>query len=451
MHQTQNSTFPDINQLTRRGVVEIFPERATVKVLGESELQFLSLEEKLHLAAKSNQQLRVKLGIDPTGPNIHLGHTVGLRKLRQFQDAGHKAVLIIGDFTAQIGDPTGKAEGRTRMSAEEISCNAETYLAQAKKVLDFSTEGRLEVRFNSEWLSQTNLHDVIGLLSSMTVRQMLSKDYFGNRYEQNIPIHLHEFVYPLLQGYDSVVIKADIELGGTDQKFNVLVGRDLQVMGKPALQVLPGFDNDMGLGQLNDGLDKHLPKDMRGYDGPRQFGMLLPLLVGLDGVQKMSKSLGNYVGLTDEPLSMYSKLEKVPDALVDKYFELLTDIDLATLPDNPREKQKQLALAIVGQYHSPEIASQAQQDAEKIVLAGNTTDLGDIPEFALAQINFPVPLHYLVKASGLCKSNSEAQSQVKNGAVKLDGEKLCDRTFANVAELSGKVLQVGKKKFLRLI
>ncbi|MFM7888609.1 MAG: tyrosine--tRNA ligase, partial [Pseudanabaena sp.] len=181
-----------------------------------------------------------------------------------------------------------------------------------------------------------------------------------------------------------------------------------------------------------------------------QFGLLLPLLVGLDGVQKMSKSLGNYVGLTDEPLSMYSKLEKVPDALVDKYFELLTDIDLATLTDNPREKQKQLALAITSQYHSPEVAIQAQQDAEKIVIAGNTTDLGDIPEFDLAQINFPTPLHYLVKASGLCKSNSEAQSQIKNGAVKLDGEKLGDRTFTNVGELSGKVLQVGKKKFLRL-
>ena len=449
MHQTQNSTFPDINQLTRRGVVEIFPARATVEVLGESELQFLSLEEKLHLAFKHNQQLRVKLGIDPTRPDIHLGHTVALRKLRQFQDAGHKAVLIIGDFTAQIGDPTGRSKARPRINAEEISYNASTYLEQAKKVLDFSTEGRLEIRFNSEWLSSTTLHDVICLLSYMTVGRMLDKENFGNRYEQNIPIFLHEFVYPLIQGYDSVAVKADIELGGTDQKFNILRGRDLQVTGLPALQVPPNVN--MQLDQYNEALAKFEPKLMQGYDGPIQFGMLLPLLVGLDGVQKMSKSLGNYVGLTDEPLSMYSKLEKVPDALVDKYFELLTDIDLATLPDNPREKQKQLALAIVGQYHSPKIALQAQQDAEKIVLAGNTTDLGDIPEFALAQINFPVPLHYLVKASGLCKSNSEAQSQVKNGAVKLDGEKLSDRTFANVAELSGKVLQVGKKKFLRLI
>ena len=223
-----------------------------------------------------------------------------------------------------------------------------------------------------------------------------------------------------MQGYDSVAIDSDVELGGTDQKFNVLVGRDLQL------------------------------KDPNRQGKPAQFGLLLPLLVGLDGVQKMSKSLGNYVGITDEPLSMYSKLEKVPDALVDKYFELLTDIDLATLPENPREKQKQLALAIVGQYHSPEVARQAQQDAEQIVLAGNTTDLGYIPEFDLSQINFPAPLHYLVKASGLCKSNSEAQSQIKNGAVKLDGEKLGDRTFASIDELSGKVLQVGKKKFLRL-
>jgi tyrosyl-tRNA synthetase len=254
----------------------------------------------------------------------------------------------------------------------------------------------------------------------MTVGQMLAKEGFSDRYEKGNPIYLHEFLYPLLQGYDSVAIDSDVELGGTDQKFNILVGRDLQL------------------------------KDSNRQGKPAQFGLLLPLLVGLDGVQKMSKSLGNYVGITDEPLSMYSKLEKVPDALVDKYFELLTDIDLATLPENPREKQKQLALAIVGQYHSPEVARQAQQDAEQIVLAGNTTDLGDIPEFDLSQINFPAPLHYLVKASGLCKSNSEAQSQIKNGAVKLDGEKLGDRTFANVEELSGKVLQVGKKKFLRL-
>ncbi|GBO53654.1 tyrosyl-tRNA synthetase [Pseudanabaena sp. lw0831] len=403
---SQSLTQSNLTPLLERGVVEIFPDSETD-----------NLRDRIQ---KTDLPLRIKLGIDPTRPDLHLGHTVALRKLRQFQDAGHKAVLIIGDFTAQIGDPTGRSEARPRLTAEEVTYNAETYLEQAKKILDFSSD-RFELRRNGEWLNKLDLQQIINLQASMTVGQMLAKEGFSDRYEKGNPIYLHEFLYPLLQGYDSVAIDSDVELGGTDQKFNILVGRDLQL------------------------------KDKNRQGKPAQFGLLLPLLVGLDGVQKMSKSLGNYVGLTDEPLSMYSKLEKVPDALVDKYFELLTDTDLATLPENPREKQKQLALAIVGQYHSPEVARQAQQDAEQIVLAGNTTDLGDIPEFDLSQINFPAPLHYLVKASGLCKSNSEAQSQIKNGAVKLDGEKLRDRTFANVEELSGKVLQVGKKKFLRLV
>ncbi|MFN5303220.1 MAG: tyrosine--tRNA ligase [Pseudanabaena sp.] len=395
----------NLSTLLERGVVEIFPD-------SESD----NLGARIQ---KSDRPLGIKLGIDPTRPDLHLGHTVALRKLRQFQDAGHKAVLIIGDFTAQIGDPTGRSEARPRLTPEEVTYNADTYLEQAKKILDFSGD-RFELRRNGEWLNKLDLQQIINLQASMTVGQMLAKEGFSDRYEKGNPIYLHEFLYPLLQGYDSIAIDSDVELGGTDQKFNILVGRDLQL------------------------------KDKNRQGKPAQFGLLLPLLVGLDGVQKMSKSLGNYVGITDEPLSMYSKLEKVPDALVDKYFELLTDIDLGTLPENPREKQKQLALEIVGQYHSPEVALQAQRDAEQIVLAGNTTNLGNIPEFALAQINFPVPLHYLVKVSGLCKSNSEAQSQIKNGAVKLDGEKLGDRTFASVDELSGKVLQVGKKKFLRL-
>ncbi|MFN5504704.1 MAG: tyrosine--tRNA ligase [Pseudanabaena sp.] len=395
----------NLSTLLERGVVEIFPDSETD-----------NLRDRIQ---KSDRPLGIKLGIDPTRPDLHLGHTVALRKLRQFQDAGHKAVLIIGDFTAQIGDPTGRSEARPRLTPEEVTYNADTYLEQAKKILDFSGD-RFELRRNGEWLNKLDLQQIINLQASMTVGQMLAKEGFSDRYEKGNPIYLHEFLYPLLQGYDSIAIDSDVELGGTDQKFNILVGRDLQL------------------------------KDKNRQGKPAQFGLLLPLLVGLDGVQKMSKSLGNYVGITDEPLSMYSKLEKVPDALVDKYFELLTDIDLGTLPENPREKQKQLALEIVGQYHSPEVALQAQRDAEQIVLAGNTTDLGNIPEFALAQINFPVPLHYLVKVSGLCKSNSEAQSQIKNGAVKLDGEKLGDRTFASVDELSGKVLQVGKKKFLRL-
>jgi tyrosyl-tRNA synthetase len=407
---SQISTQSNLSTLLDRGVVEIFPNSETDNLANRIQ----------NLIQNGDRPLRIKLGIDPTRPDLHLGHTVALRKLRQFQDAGHKAILIIGDFTAQIGDPTGRSEARPRLTPEEVAYNAETYLEQAKKIIDFSSD-RFELRRNGEWLNQLDLQQIITLQASMTVGQMLAKEGFSDRYEKGNPIYLHEFLYPLLQGYDSVAIDSDVELGGTDQKFNILVGRDLQL------------------------------KDKHRQGKPAQFGMLLPLLVGLDGVQKMSKSVGNYVGLTDEPLSMYSKLEKVPDALVDQYFELLTDIDLASLPENPREKQKQLARVIVSQYHSPEIALQAQQDAEQIVIAGNTKDLGDIPEFNLAEINFPAPLHYLVKASGLCKSNSEAQSQIKNGAVKLDGEKLSDRTFANANELTGKVLQVGKKKFLRLV
>jgi len=427
-----------IKLLTEKGVAEIFPNSPTE-----------SLQARL---STSDRSLRIKLGIDPTRPDLHLGHTVALRKLRAFQDAGHVAVLIIGDFTAQIGDPTGKSEARPRLMAEDISNNAKTYLDQALKILDFDTLGRLEVHRNSKWLSEVNLQDIIGLLSSMTVGQMLKKEDFGNRYKNETPIYLHEFLYPLLQGYDSVAVKSDVELGGTDQKFNILTGRDLQYRAGKALQVSQGLN--MTLDEFNAALGKFKPKLIRDYDGSMQFGMLLPLLVGLDGVQKMSKSLDNYVGLTEDPLSMYSKLEKVPDALVPRYFELLTDVDLATLPTNPRERQKLLALTITSQYHSPEAAQQAQQDAEKIVLSGNTTDLGQIPEFAVDSIaKFPVPLAYLLKASGMCSSNNEAKSQITNGGVRLDGEKIqdVDRAFASAVELAGKVLQVGKKKFLRLV
>jgi tyrosyl-tRNA synthetase len=422
-----------LKSLLERGVVEVFPNNGGVEFAKDSSLVNQSLAGKLRIAQQEGRKLRIKLGIDPTRPDLHLGHTVALRKLRAFQDAGHVAVLIIGDFTAQIGDPTGKSEARPRLSAEEVAHNATTYLDQARKILDFSPNS-LELHHNSEWLGKLNLSEIISLLSSMTVGQMLAKEQFGERYEKGTPIYLHEFLYPLLQGFDSVAVASDVELGGTDQKFNILVGRDLQGQG----------------GQSFGAFKAQL---IRNYDGPRQFGILLPLLVGLDGVQKMSKSLDNYVGLTEAPLSMYSKLEKVPDNLVDSYFELLTDLDLALLPANPREKQKLLALTVVSQYHSSEAARQAQQDAEKIVLSGSTENLGEVPEFDLSQVQFPTPLFYLVKASGLCKSNSEAQSQIKNGAVRLDGEKLqnADLSFRNASELHGKVLQVGKKKFLRLV
>ncbi|AFY70582.1 tyrosyl-tRNA synthetase [Thalassoporum mexicanum PCC 7367] len=418
-------TIPTIAQLTKQGVAEIFPD-------GKPDGKTDNLADFI---AQADRPLRIKLGIDPTRPDLHLGHAVVLRKMRQFQDAGHVAVLIIGDFTALIGDPTGKSEARPRLTAAEVKTNAQTYFDQAKQILDFDT--RLEVHYNSQWLSNLDLQQIIGLLSSMTVGQMLAKEDFGDRYGKGTPIYLHEFLYPLMQGYDSVQINSDVEIGGTDQRFNILVGRDLQTRFSEFDKSTSGSESETS------------PKTSQ---TARQFGMVLPLLVGLDGSQKMSKSADNYVGIAEPPLSMYSKLEKVPDSAIDEYFKLLTDLELSALPDNPREKQKLLALTITAQFHGEAVAKQAQTDAEKIVLAGSTDNLGDLPEFDLSQINFPAPLYYLVKASGLCKSNKEAQSQIKNGAVRLDGEKLAEGiSFEDANDLRGKVLQVGKKKFLRLI
>ncbi|HIK29571.1 MAG TPA: tyrosine--tRNA ligase [Oscillatoriaceae cyanobacterium M7585_C2015_266] len=393
----------------RRGVSEIFPARA------DSDSTDENLVARL---AKSNRPLRVKLGIDPTGAELHLGHSIAVRKLRAFQDAGHTAVLIIGDFTARIGDPTGKSEVRKQLSPEQVIANAETYLEQVRPLLDFDTPGRLEIRYNSEWLSQLDLSKIIELLATMTVGQMLAKEGFAERYEQENPIYLHEFLYPLMQGYDSVAVQADVELGGTDQKFNIAVGRDLQ----------------------------------RYFGQPPQFGLLVPILIGTDGVQKMSKSLGNYVGLSEAPLSMYSKLEKIPDPLLPQYFELLTDIPLDQLPDNPRARQKLLALDIVTQYHGKEAALAAQKAALALV-KGDAKQADAVPEFSLGSVQFPAKLFYILNACGLCQSSSDAQRQIKGGAVKLDGERVEDvnLTFDSPEALYGRVLQVGKKKFARLV
>ena len=394
-----------------RGTSEIFPHQP------KSDNPEENLEQRI---LQSEIPLRIKLGIDPTGTDIHLGHSIPFRKLRAFQDAGHTAVVIIGDFTAQIGDPTGKSEVRRQLTTEQVKENAQTYLEQLRPILDFDTPGRLEIRYNSEWLGKLDLAQIQELLATMTVGQMLAKEGFAERYSQEKPIFLHEFLYPLMQGYDSVMIEADVELGGTDQKFNIAVGRDLQ---------------------------RHFKKRP-------QFGLLLPILLGTDGVQKMSKSLGNYVGLREDALSMYSKLEKTPDNLLKEYFELLTNLDLATLPENPRECQKMLAIEIVSQFHGLESALQAKQTAEQIVLQGNTNaDSDSIPEYSLSEVTFPAKIFYILGASGLCKSSGEGRRQIQGGAVKLEGEKITDvnLTFDSADKLSGKVLQVGKKKFIRLV
>ncbi|MCA2654271.1 MAG: tyrosine--tRNA ligase [Microcystis sp. M015S2] len=393
-----------------RGTSDLFPHQPDSQDPRENLTQLLQTTDR---------PLRIKLGIDPTGSDIHLGHSIPFRKLRAFQDAGHVAVVIIGDFTARIGDPTGKSEVRKQLTIEEVRANAENYLAQLRPILDFNTPNRLEIRYNSEWLGKLDLSQILELLSTMTVGQMLAKEGFSERYDKENPIFLHEFLYPLMQGYDSVAIEADVELGGTDQKFNIAVGRDLQK-----------------------------------YFGKKpQFGLLLPILIGTDGSQKMSKSLNNYVGLRESALSMYSKLEKTPDALLKDYYELLTNLPLDAMPSNPREAQKQLAIEVVAQFHGEEEALKAQKTAQEIVLQGNTAAAASVPEFSLAAVTFPLKLFYLLSATGLCKSSGEGRRQIQGGAVRIDSEKITDvdKSFETAEALTGKVLQVGKNKFIRFV
>jgi tyrosyl-tRNA synthetase len=420
-------TVPPLADALARGMADLFPA-------GKDPDPDQRLEARLAEAERQGRPLRVKLGIDPTGSDIHLGHSILFRKLRAFQNAGHTAVLIIGDFTARIGDPTGKSSTRVQLDAAAVEANAATYLAQLgqgqppeRSLLDFETPGRLEVRRNSEWLAGLDLPRVIELMGISTVGQMLAKEDFANRYGSGTPISLHEFLYPLLQGYDSVAVAADLELGGTDQKFNVAMGRDMQ----------------------------------RHFGQRPQFGLLLPILPGLDGVQKMSKSLGNTVGLMEDPLSMYSKLEKVPDAVVEDYLTLLTDLDTAALPGGPRERQKAMALEVTASRHGRPAALQAQADAAALVAAGlsGAGGAGDglhgdsVPEASLAGLAFPLKAFYLLSALRVCASSSEGRRQIQGGGVRLDGEKLSDpnQEFASAEELAGKVLQLGRKTFRRLV
>lgn len=394
----------------KRGISEIFPDRPDSLDPDENLLQRLT---------KTDRPLRVKLGIDPTGADLHLGHTIPMRKLRAFQDAGHTAVLIVGDFTARIGDPTGKSEVRRQLTPDMVAENAKSYLDRIRPILDFDTAGRLEIRYNSEWLSNLDLAKILELLGTMTVGQMLAKEGFSDRYQQESPIFLHEFLYPLMQGYDSVAVEADVELGGTDQKFNIAVGRDLQ----------------------------------RFFGKRPQFGLLMPILLGTDGVQKMSKSLGNYVGLSEDALTMYSKLEKTPDSQIEEYFELLTSLPLNSLPENPRERQKLLGVDVVTQYYGKDEAEKAQKAALDLVGKGITQESDAVPEFSLESVEFPAKLFGIVSASGLSKSGNEAKKKIQGGAVRLDGDRLSDPflSFDSPTELNGKVLQVGKKNFVRFI
>ena len=393
-----------------RGIEESFPLKNPEQTLAN----------KIHDANKNKRKLRVKLGIDPTGTDIHLGHSILLRKLRAFQDNGHIAVLIIGDFTAQIGDPTGKNKTRVQLSEEEVKENSKTYLNQLgigkssnDSILDFDSKDKIEIRYNSEWLKGLNLNSIIELMGSATVSQMLAKEEFNKRYNSQTPIALHEFLYPLLQGYDSVAVNSDIELGGTDQKFNIAIGRDLQ----------------------------------RHFKQEPQYGILLPILTGLDGIKKMSKSESNTVGLREDSLSMYSKLEKVPDNIIPSYFELLTELDLTLLKENnPRDLQRRMALEVTSLYHGKEEALRAQSNCEKLFL-GLKEKVGEIPIISLKEIVFPVRFFYLLSSLNLFKSSSESKRSIKGGGVKIDSNKLVDPdlVFDSKEDLSGKILQIGKK------
>jgi len=387
-------------QLLKRGTVEIFTDA--------------ELAEKLTEAAKASRQLRIKLGLDPTSPDIHLGHTVVLRKMRQFQDLGHKAVLIIGDYTARIGDPTGQSATRPMLSCEEIQKNAKTYFQQAGKILDAS-EQKLEVRYNSEWLEKLTLMELIRLAAKKTVAQMLQRDSFKLRLKQDEDVYTHEFLYPLMQGYDSVAIQSDVELGGTDQTFNNLVGRDIQ----------------------------------RAYGQKPQVVITTPILVGLDGKEKMSKSKGNYVGVTDEPNDMFGKIMSISDNMMENYFTLLTDLPgdkIAELLDpdktHPKEAKVLLGKTIVAQFYDKAAAAAAAEEFDRVFAKKQKPD--DMPPWPLPPE--PISLKRLLVSCGAVTSASEAKRMVAQGAVSIDGLKIIDPN-QQITPVDGQVVRVGKLIF----
>lgn len=392
-------------RLISHGVADLLPED--------------EFKKKLEKSVATNTPLIVKLGLDPTAPDIHLGHTVVLRKLKLFQDFGHKVIILIGDFTARIGDPTGKSVTRPPLTEEQVITNAKTYQEQIFKVLD---PEKTEVRFNSEWLSKLDFADVLKLASKYTVARMLERDDFHKRYTEGRPISIHEFMYPLMQGYDSIALKADVEFGGTDQTFNLLMGRHLQ-----------------------------------GEEGmPEQTIITMPILEGLDGVQKMSKSLGNYIGISEAPSEMYGKAMSIPDKLMMRYFMLVTDMsieeqeqlgkDLESGAAHPRDVKMKLAHTIVRLYHGEEAANFGQEEFVRVFQKHAMPT--DIPEYKVAFTEEPVFVPQLLSDAGLTASNGEARRSIKAGAFKIDGEK-CNEE--HIVLKDGMVLQVGKRKFIKIV
>ncbi len=407
----ETTAVDDYGRLLRRGVVEIIVEEELVKLL------------------ESGRKLRLKQGFDPSRPDIHLGHVVGLRKLRQFQELGHQLILIVGDWTAQIGDPSGESATRPMLSAEEVRVNAETYMKQFFKVVD---REKTKVVWQSEWFGKFTLADVIALTSKFTVAQMLQRDDFANRYASGRPVAITEFLYPLLQAYDSVVIEADVEFGGTDQKFNCLVGRELQQMvGQSAQQVF-----------------------------------LMPLLVGTDGSQKMSKSLGNYIGVDEPPSEMYGKVMSIPDEVMMDYFELLTDVqdeelaqfrtELDSQSVNPMVLKKRLAREIVTQFHDEKAAVEAEGEFEKVV------QRREVPvRVGEAVVNIRGTLHIEVRRdiprwrvdNGIVKSTSEAKRLIAQGAIEIINNDGTKTTVAGerVKLKPGDIIKVGKRRFVKIV
>lgn len=393
----------------KRGTVEIVPEDG--------------LKEKLREAAKTGRPLKIKLGLDPTAPDIHLGNAVVLRKMRQFQDMGHEVTIIIGDFTASIGDPSGRSITRPQLTHEEIAENAKTYYDQYCRILN---PEHTTVVFNSEWLGKLSFADVVKIAGKLTVARVLERDDFATRLAEGRSIGLHEMLYPMCQAYDSVVLESDVEVGGTEQKFNILLGRDLQ-------------------GQ---------------YGQPEQIGLFMPILPGLDGVQKMSKSLGNYVGITEPPKEMFGKTMSIPDNVMPMYFELCTDVPLDEIEEikrglqcgtiHPMDAKKRLGREILSIYHSAEAALKAQAEFERVFSQREVPE--DMPEVVLGEGDLEegaIALFKLVLKAGMASSGSEARRLIQAGAVTIDGEKLTD-PVASIVPTDGRILRAGKLKFARL-